>query len=257
MSALPIGIKFFLVSKHTGNTIQNNENHRPTAVNKNKGPWEAMEAKRLGNGTFVLKSLKTGNNLQCDAKGECVFTNGNEGLWEQWRIHRENGHYFFESIHTKKMLQVGNDGRCQCANGNKGLWEQLAIHKATIVPVETPVYIKAHTGKFIQSNGENKAHAQNSNKMQWEKIQFKHVQNDQYIITSLKDGNNLQCDPNGGICQFVNKNEGPWEKFRIEDHGDVFFLIAHTGNVVQVTNAGVVKAANRNKGPWEKLSFEL
>lgn len=248
--------KVFIVSKHTGNVIQNNADHKPQAANKNKEAWEEMAFEYESNGVVFIKSLKTGNYLQCDEGGNCKFANKNKMLWESWKVIQENGHYFLQSMHTKNILQVSPEGHVKAANANKQAWEQLDFHFATPVPVGGTCYLKSAHGNVIQNGGDGKAVAANANKGPWEAVQFKELKEGTFVIKSMKDENNLQCD-NNGSCQFANKNEGPWECFKIQKKGNHIFLVAHTGNVVQVTDKGVVRAANKNMEKWEQLSIEF
>lgn len=118
-------------------------------------------------------------------------------------------------------------------------------------------FLRSTWNKTIQNNANGIAFALNENKGSWEAVQFKRGNNGTSFIRSEKNGNNLQVDPNGGICKFANKNMGAWETFRIEARMGKIFLIAHTGNVVQVTPDGTVRALNHHRGSWEGLIVEF
>ena len=91
----------------------------------------------------------------------------------------------------------------------------------------------------------------NKNKGGWEQLRLKQLDGQHYVITSLRNGNNLQCQPNGD-CVFANKNERLWEQFRIErKEQDVFFVSAHTNKVLQCAPSGRVRCENQNRTGWE------
>ena len=82
---------------------------------------------------------------------------------------------------------------------------------------------------------------------------IKHVGNEQYVLTSGRNGNNLQCQPNGNV-QFANRNEQLWEMWGIEYQGDaVFFVSKHTNKVLQCAPNGAVRCENTNRLEWEKF----
>ena len=92
------------------------------------------------------------------------------------------------------------------------------------IPLEVEIVLGAHTGMNIQCDGSNHAKCNSANTGAWERVKIKQ-RGASYILTSMKSGNNLQCQTDGK-CVFANKKEALWEQWAIETKGDALYFVS-------------------------------
>ena len=124
------------------------------------------------------------------------------------------------------------------------------------LPLDATCFFESHTGKTVQCADESgRARCANTNKQAFEQLRIKRRDDGNYIITSLRNGKNLQCQPNGHV-QFANKNEQLWEFWAVEKHGGKYFFVSqHTKKVLQCRPDGGLSCANENRQGYE--AFQL
>jgi hypothetical protein len=125
----------------------------------------------------------------------------------------------------------------------------------TGAPTGVRLVLSARTGNNIQCVRERGGRAQcaNKNKGAWEMLQLKQLVGGRghYVLTSLHNGCNLQCRPDGAVS-FANKNELQFEQWTIERQGEQWFFVSvHTGKVLQCGAGGQLRCANHNRKGWE------
>ena len=152
-----------------------------------------------------------------------------------------------------------------CCMGRSAATQQLPAWLAGMqaaaggAPTGVRLVLTAHTGNNLQCVRERGGHAQcaNKNKGAWEILQLKQLGSGRghYVLTSLHNGCNLQCRPDGAVS-FANKNELQWEQWTIERQGDKWFFVSvHTGKVLQCDGRGQLRCANQNRKGREAFSL--
>lgn len=122
-----------------------------------------------------------------------------------------------------------------------------------LIPLNTPICLKAYTGNNIQNEFIwDNARCNNANTAAWEQMIILKTEDGKYIIQSRWDSKNLQVQPNGR-CRFVNWNQLLWEKFDVEfdSEGKVYFKSCHTGKYMQCEQNHYAVCANNERGGWE------
>ena len=105
---------------------------------------------------------------------------------------------------------------------------------SSAIPTDHTIYLGGRGGSAnnlqCSNAGTGEVRCANKNKEPWEVARLKHVGNSEYVITSERNHNNLQCKPNGG--------EQLWERWTIEvKKGLYYFVSEHTQKTLQYTAA--------------------
>ena len=111
--------------------------------------------------------------------------------------------------HDRGDTQKGGQGALTQPKSNDG------------IPTGRTIYLGGHAGRHNNlqcSSQAGQVRCANKNREEWEALIIKHVGNQEFVITSERNGNNLQCRPNGTVA-FSNRNELLWERWTIEIQG--------------------------------------
>ena len=99
-----------------------------------------------------------------------------------------------------------------------------------VVPVGEPVCLRSrHTGKIMRNKQPGARCEAASCADSTDEVLLEWMDDGTYIIQSVKDGKNLQCDPRSGACRFANHNKGGWERWKLEVRGGDVFFVSHIG----------------------------
>eukprot|EP00469_Lotharella_globosa_P015248 CAMPEP_0167830274 /NCGR_PEP_ID=MMETSP0112_2-20121227/12821_1 /TAXON_ID=91324 /ORGANISM="Lotharella globosa, Strain CCCM811" /LENGTH=694 /DNA_ID=CAMNT_0007734455 /DNA_START=29 /DNA_END=2114 /DNA_ORIENTATION=- len=279
-----------------GSTSTEKKNEKVTCKNghlvrlypRNGGGWACDGRHNKGGcksgctGFYQLRGVTRYRCSACDFDycGKChdFLANGEKEpeSWKERKVTCTKGHELRpERYNTNGWACDGRKEECGCLSGCTGFRQLSTVErfrcracdfdlcgkcynskKAGIVPVGKTCYLKAHTGKYVYTANRH-ASAQSSTKGTKEAVRFKEIAPGRYVITSVDSGKNLQVDKSQGLCRFENQNEGAWETFKIEKHGNLIFLMSHLKTVVQVKPNGTMYAENTNRQAWEGLVVEV
>ena len=129
---------------------------------------------------------------------------------------------FLVSQHTKKVLQCHPDGSLSCEKESVQACEAFRLRSngggaVAGLPLNETCFFESNIdGKTIQCADEGgRVHCINTNQGGGRQMRIKRRDDGNYIITSLRNGMNLQCQPNGHV-QFSSENEQLSEFWDVE-----------------------------------------
>lgn len=205
------------------------------------GVWQAIKiVKRTGswavlpNDIVCLLSVHTSKHV--DVEDYVIRARWNDcGDWQAMKIEREvagalfSGDYIHLLAHTGYRIEVDLSGSVHAQWSEAGVWQTFTLfnYGGRTISYGDTVFLKAHTGKLVHVE-DTAVLAKWDDYGNWQK----------FTIVHKSEESEPEAERNGPVMP-----------------GDVIFLRAHTGKMIDVTGIEV-QARFFDEGLWQSLTVE-